>query len=67
MDFNFLKGKRFWLFMIIGAIGAIQAIQPMVGEQSAGVFTAVLAFLGILKTFFPYEEGKSGTIDRLEK
>jgi hypothetical protein len=66
MDFSFLKGKRFWLFMVIGATGAIQAIQPMVGEQSAGVFTAVLALLGVLKTFFPYEGG-SGEIDRLGK
>jgi hypothetical protein len=62
MDFSILKGKRFWLFVILGLIGGIQAIQPFADEHAAGVITATLSILGVLKTFIPYEP-KSGEIE----
>jgi hypothetical protein len=66
MDLSILKGKRFWLFVIIGLIGAIQAIQPMMGEQAGGIITAVLSILGVIKTMMPYEN-TSGEIENLKK
>lgn len=56
-----LKGKRFWLFVVIGLIGFVQAVQPMIPEQWADIATGVLAVLGAIKTFFPYTD-KSGEI-----
>ena len=63
MNINNFKGKRFALFVIMFTIAGLQAIQPMLPEEYLNVAVTVLSFLGILKTFFPYEETKNGEID----
>ena len=62
MTINDFKGKRFALFVIMFVAAGIQAIQPMLPAEYLNIAVTVLSFLGILKTFFPFEESKSGEI-----
>lgn len=63
INLNNFKGKRFALFVIMFVMAGIQAIQPMLPAEYLNVAVTILSFLGILRTFFPYEENKSGEIN----
>lgn len=63
INFDNFKGKRFALFVIMFVMAGIQAITPMLPTEYINIGVTILSFLGILKTFFPYEEVRSGEIE----
>lgn len=65
MNLQNIQGMRMALFAIIFITAGLEALIPSVSPQTAAAITAIVAMLGIIKSFFP-SGNNSGTIEGLD-